>query len=97
MNPLHFDQLYLKVVQLAHNLRAEMILKGGEFLCQINYLHGSIPPAESRAQQSALLSLVELVCFADRFILGKGFPIVRETGEINSVEKKRLRSYPATN
>jgi hypothetical protein len=42
---LHLYQLYLKVIQLAHNLWIEIILKGGKLLRKINYLHGYVPPA----------------------------------------------------
>ena len=37
---LHFYQLYLKIVELAHNLRIEIILKGGKLLRKVDYLHG---------------------------------------------------------
>jgi hypothetical protein len=40
---LHLYQLYLKVIQLAHNLWIEIVLKGGKLLGQIDYLHGSTP------------------------------------------------------
>jgi hypothetical protein len=39
---LHLDQLYLKVIQLTHNPRAEIILEGGKLLGKVDYLHGSI-------------------------------------------------------
>jgi hypothetical protein len=56
---LHFDQLHLEVIQLTHDLGAEMVLKSGKLLRQIDYLHVPPPPMKGDAGRSLYYSILD--------------------------------------